>query len=56
MSWITANLANILILAALAAIVGLIVRSLVRNRGAACSGCSGCSGCPSAGGCAGRQE
>lgn len=57
MNWLSANIANILIIAALVAIVGLIVRGMIKNknRGGACGSCGGCSGCPSAQGC-GKAE
>ncbi len=54
--WLSANLINIALIAALTLIVGLLVRGMIRDRAAGksacggnCSGCSGCSGCKSCG-------
>ena len=46
LSWIAANGATIAVLLVLAAVVFLIVRSWVRNKGLGCDGCSSdCSTC-----------
>ena len=53
---------TILVLAILAAVVGLIVRGIVRDRksGGACGGCGGgcggCSGCAAHGGCSSAKQ
>ena len=57
-SWISTNLANIALIAAIVLIVGLLIRVMVRDRRAgkapcggncascgACHGCDGCSRC-----------
>ena len=57
-AWLSENLINIALIAALALIVGLLIRSMIRDKRAgksacggscascgACKGCSGCSGC-----------
>ncbi len=59
MSWIQANVGNIVIVAALAAAVFAIVRGMVKRKrsGASCTGCAGCSGCSSCPGAkSGRAE
>ena len=54
------TMGDIIVLAALAAIVGLIVRGMIRDKKAGkcsgCSGCSGCTGCPSRGCCGSCRE
>ena len=46
-TWLSENLATILICAALAAAVGLILRSMIRRRKESKSSCgSSCCGCP----------
>ena len=52
MTWLTANLSTILITLVLIVIVGLVIRSMVRDKkngktscGGNCGGCSGCSAC-----------
>jgi len=46
MVWIAANAGNILVLLVLAAVIGLIIRSMCRDRkkGKSC-GCGSCKGC-----------
>ena len=57
-SWISTNLANIALIAAIVLIVGMLIRVMVRDRRAgkapcggncascgACHGCNGCSRC-----------
>lgn len=52
LSWITENLATILICAVLIAIVAIIVVVLVRNRRKGKSSCGcGCANCPMSGSC-----
>ena len=46
---------DIIVIAVLALIIGLIVRGMIRDRKQGkCCGCSGCSGCPSKGTCGGN--
>ena len=58
LNWLSANLVNIALIAALVLIVGLLIRAMVRDRRAgkapcggncascgACHGCRGCSQC-----------
>ena len=60
LAWLSANLINIVILAALVLVVGLVVRGMIRDKKAGksscggncgscgvCSGCAGCAGCQS---------
>jgi len=44
---------DIVVLAVLALVVGLVVRGMIRDKkkGKSCGGCSGCSGCAMAGSC-----
>ena len=55
LSWLTANLVNLVIVAVLVLAVGLAIRSMIRDRKAgkcSCGGnCSSCGAC--SGGCAG---
>ena len=51
LAWLAANLANIVIIVILAFVVGLAVRSMIRNKKAGKSSC-GCD-CDSCGACAG---
>ena len=49
------TMGDIIVLAALAVIIGLIVRGMIRDKKAGkCSGCSGCSGCTGCAGCPSR--
>ncbi|MGI6403202.1 MAG: FeoB-associated Cys-rich membrane protein [Oscillospiraceae bacterium] len=46
LSWITANLATIIPLLLIAAVVGLILKRMVKNKKEGISSCgSGCGGC-----------
>ena len=60
LAWLSANLINIILIAVIALIVGLVIRGMIRNKKAgksscgcdcascgACSGCSACGQCPS---------
>lgn len=52
LSWITENLATVLISTALLAIVALIIISVVKNKRKGKSSCGcGCSSCPMSGAC-----
>ena len=57
LSFIRANLGNILVLLMLAVIVGWAVRSLIsqKRKGKTSCGC-GCESCPSAGVCHGKKK
>ena len=50
---------DIIVLAVLALVVGLVVRGMIRDKKkgkcGGCSGCSGCSGCAMAGTCGSCQ-
>ncbi len=61
-AWLSANLINIVLIAVIMLIVGLLIRSMIRDRKAgkrscggncagcgACSTCSGCSACSKCG-------
>ncbi|MCR4962425.1 MAG: FeoB-associated Cys-rich membrane protein [Firmicutes bacterium] len=51
-AWITENMASIVIGLLLAAVVSLIVRSLIKNKKTGKSSCGcGCSHCPMSGAC-----
>ena len=49
---------DIIVIAVLALIIGLIVRGMIRDRKqgkcCGCSGCSGCASCASCGSCSGN--
>ncbi len=51
-AWLSANLINIVLIAVLALVVGLLIRGMIRDRkagksscGGNCAACGGCSGC-----------
>ena len=59
LNWLSANLINIALIAFIAAIVVLLIRSMIRDRkagksacGGNCACCGACSACSSCGGCA----
>ena len=52
MTWLSANLINIVLLAVIVLIIGLLIRSMIRDRkagkspcGGSCASCGACSGC-----------
>ena len=52
LAWLSANLINIVLVLAVALLVFVLVRSLIRDKragksscGGSCSGCGGCSAC-----------
>ena len=52
MQWILAHWGDILVLAVLTLIVGLVIRNMLRDKKKGkCCGCSGCTGCSMAGSC-----
>ena len=62
LAWLAANLVNLVLILAVAAVLGLAVRGMVRDRKAgktscgSCSSCGGaCAGCPMAGACHGGK-
>lgn len=60
LAWFSANLINIVLVAAIVLLVALLVRGLIRDRksgkpacGGSCGGCGGsCAGCAGCAGCA----
>ena len=63
LNWLSANLVNIALIAALVLIVGLLVRVMVRDRkagkapcGGNCASCGACRDCASCGSCAAAKE
>ena len=52
LAWLSANLINIVLVAAVALIVALLIRGLVRDKKAGKSSCGGnCASCGACGGC-----
>lgn len=58
LTWLSANLINIVLIAAIALLVGLLIRGMIRDRkagkpscGGSCAGCGACGGCGTCGGC-----
>ncbi len=52
LNWLSANLVNIVLIAALVLIVGLLIRGMIRDRkagkspcGGNCAACGACKGC-----------
>ena len=52
LTWLSANLINIVLIAVIVLITGMLIRSMIRDRkagkpscGGNCAGCSGCSAC-----------
>lgn len=59
LTWLSANLINIVLVAVIALIVGLLIRGMIRDRkagkrscGGNCAGCGACSSCSACGRCA----
>lgn len=53
-AWLSANLINIVLIAVLALVVGLLIRGMIRDRKAGKSSCGGnCAACGACGGCSG---
>ena len=57
-AWLSANLINIVLVAVLVLITGLLIRSMVRDKkagksscGGNCASCGACSGCSACGTC-----
>ena len=52
LTWLSANLINIVLIAVIALIVGLLLRGMIRDRKAGKSSCGGsCASCGACGGC-----
>ncbi len=52
LTWLSANLINIVLIAVIALIVGLLLRGMVRDKKAGKSSCGGsCASCGACGGC-----
>ncbi len=58
LNWLSANLVNIVLIAALVLIVGLLIRGMIRDRkagkspcGGNCAACGACKGCSACGQC-----
>ena len=58
LNWLSVNLVNIALIAALVLIVGLLIRTMVRDRkagkspcGGNCASCGACKGCSACGSC-----
>ncbi len=59
LTWLSANLINIVLIAVIALIVGLLIRGMIRDRkagkhacGGNCANCGACGGCSACGKCA----
>ena len=51
-AWLSANLINIALIAVIALVVGLLIRSMIRDKKAGKSSCGGnCASCGACGGC-----
>lgn len=54
LTWLSANWINIVLIALITLIVGLLVRSMIRDKKAGKSACGGsCASCGACGGCGG---
>ena len=52
LTWLSANLINIVLIAVLAVLIGLAIRGMIRDKKAGKSTCGGsCSSCGACGGC-----
>lgn len=52
LAWFSANLINIVLIAAIVLVVGLLIRGMVRDKKAGKSSCGGnCASCGACGGC-----
>ena len=53
LTWLSANLINIILIAVIALVVGFLIRGMIRDRKAGKSSCGGsCASCGACGGCA----
>ena len=56
-AWLTANLINIALIAVIALVVGLLIRSMIRDKKAGKSSCGGnCASCGACGGCGAARK
>jgi len=62
LNWLSANLVNIALIAALVLIVGLLIRGMIRDRkagkspcGGNCAACGACKGCSACGPCCAKE-
>ena len=58
LTWLSANLINIILVAVIMLITGLLIRSMIRDKkagkpscGGNCAGCGACSGCSACSSC-----
>ena len=52
LAWLSANLINIVLIAVIVLVVGLLIRGMIRDRKAGKSSCGGsCASCGACGGC-----
>ena len=58
LTWLSANLINIVLIAVIMLITGLLIRSMIRDKkagkpscGGNCAGCGACSGCSACSSC-----
>ena len=58
LAWLSANLINIVLIALIALVVGLLIRGMIRDKkagkcscGGNCSACGACAGCSACGKC-----
>ncbi len=59
LTWLSANLVNIALIAVIVLVTGLLIRSMIRDKkagkpscGGSCAGCGACSGCSACEKCA----
>ncbi len=56
-AWLSANLINIALIAVIALVVGLLIRSMIRDRRAGKSSCGGnCASCGACGKCGAARK
>ena len=56
-AWLSANLINIALIAVIALVVGLLIRSMIRDRRARKSSCGGnCASCGACGNCGAARK
>jgi len=57
LAWLAANLINIVLILVVAAVIGLILRGMIRDRKAGRSSCGGsCADCGACHGCSGCRQ
>ncbi len=62
-AWLSANLINIVLIAVIALVVGLLIRGMIRDKkagkrscGGNCGSCGACSGCSACGSCCSMKD